>query len=445
MFIKNIKLENFRGVKSAEIFFDGRSAVLFGENGMGKSTILDAIDILLFRIIKKVANPLEESLKYGGIKHTDLTIGEKKTSLELNLVMKANGKKEYSYGRYLEAFEWKYTFDGKAFNKIVDDFLSNYVGDKLPLVSKEEEEFFEEEQEAETLVLNHENMPVYVNYGVHRYVKNNALKVLGDKKEYDKLDAFDKKMQATVDFSMFFDWFRLRQEYENSIKVEDSTFYDKQLDAVRKAILEVLGGEFETVKMRVNPLNFIAVKKGMELNLAQLSEGEKCTLALVGDLARRLAIANPSRENPLEGTGIVLLDEVDLHLHPKWQLKIVPLLQEIFPNIQFIFTTHSPKVLGELDDTISIFELKERDGEIEVIRQPSMQGWDTNHILKEFMDTPNVSEKASRLIRSIRDSIKEENYDKADELVDQLCEMTDGLNEEVVRARAIIARRRRNL
>lgn len=443
MFVKNIKLENFRRIKSAEIFFDGKSAILFGENGMGKSTVLDAIDILLFRIIKKVMNPLEESLKYGGIKRTDVTIGERKTSLELNLVMKANVNKEYSYGRYLEASEWKYTFDGKAFNKIVSDFLFHYVGEILPFDL--EEEFFEEEQEAETLVLNGENMPVYVNYGVHRYVKNNALKVLADKKEYNKLDAFDKKIQATVDFSLFFDWFRLRQEYENSIKVEDNTFYDKQLDAVRKAILEVLGDEFETVKMRVNPLNFIAVKKGMELNLAQLSEGEKCTLALVGDLARRLAIANPSRENPLEGTGIVLLDEVDLHLHPKWQLKIVPLFQEIFPNIQFIFTTHSPKVLGELDETINIFELKETDGEIKVIKRPSMQGWDTNYILKEFMDTPNLSEKASKLIRSIRDNIKEENYDKADELVDQLCEMTDGLNEEVVRARAIIARRRRNL
>lgn len=397
MFVKNIKLENFRGIKSAEIFFDGKSAVLFGENGMGKSTVLDAIDILLFRIIKKVMNPLEESLKYRGIKRTDVTIGEKKTSLQLNLVMKANVNKEYSYGRYLEVSEWKHRFDGKAFHKIVDDFLFNYVGVILPSALKEEEEFFDEEQETEMLVLNDENMPIYVNYGVHRYVRSNVLKELDEKKSYEKFDAFDKKMQTTVDFSMFFNWFRLRQEYENSIKVEDSSFYDKQLDAVRKAILEVLGDEFETVKMRVNPLNFMAVKKGMELNLEQLSEGEKCTLALVGDLARRLAIANPSRENPLEGTGIVLLDEVDLHLHPKWQLKIVPLLQEIFPNIQFIFTTHSPKVLGELDDTISIFELKEMDGEIEVIKRPSMQGWDTNHILKEFMDTPNLSEKASKL------------------------------------------------
>lgn len=68
-----------------------------------------------------------------------------------------------------------------------------------------------------------------------------------------------------------------------------------------------------------------------------------------GDLARKLAIANPSRENPLEGEGVVLIDEVDLHLHPSWQGRMMPLFRT-FPNIQFIVTTHSPKVLSEIKD-----------------------------------------------------------------------------------------------
>ena len=197
--------------------------------------------------------------------------------------------------------------------------------------------------------------------------------------------------------------------------------------------------------MRIQPTEFVATKKGVDFSIGQLSEGEKCTLALVGDLARRLAIANPQRDNPLEGTGVVLIDEIDLHLHPKWQLKIVPLLQRIFPGIQFIFSTHSPKVLGELDDSVSIFELKEEDDEIQIVKIRNLLGWDTNQILKMFMDTPIISKETETLIRNIRNSIKEENYDEAEELVEKLCGMTDELNEEVVRARAIIARRRRNL
>jgi predicted ATP-binding protein involved in virulence len=75
-----------------------------------------------------------------------------------------------------------------------------------------------------------------------------------------------------------------------------------------------------------------------------LSQGEKSLLALVADIARRLTLLNPERDNPLDGVGVVLIDEIDLHLHPSWQQVIVSRLQSTFKNIQFIITTHSPQV-----------------------------------------------------------------------------------------------------
>lgn len=75
-------------------------------------------------------------------------------------------------------------------------------------------------------------------------------------------------------------------------------------------------------------------------------------MAMVGDIARRLSIANASAENILEGEGIVLIDEIDLHLHPSWQAVILPVLLNTFPNLQFIVTTHSSKVLGETGDDV---------------------------------------------------------------------------------------------
>lgn len=70
---------------------------------------------------------------------------------------------------------------------------------------------------------------------------------------------------------------------------------------------------------------------------------KKNVMAMVGDIARRLSIANASAENILEGEGIVLIDEIDLHLHPSWQAVILPVLLNTFPNLQFIVTTHSSK------------------------------------------------------------------------------------------------------
>jgi len=99
------------------------------------------------------------------------------------------------------------------------------------------------------------------------------------------------------------------------------------------------------------PLRLLVDKAGVSLNLSQLSDGERSFLALICDLGRRLALANPDRsvlENPLHGAGVVLIDELELHLHPKWQREVSKKLRETFPNIQFVVTTHSPFVIQSL-------------------------------------------------------------------------------------------------
>ena len=96
---------------------------------------------------------------------------------------------------------------------------------------------------------------------------------------------------------------------------------DRELDAVRNAIYKFMP-EFNKIRVRRNPLQMVVEKKGEQLAVNQLSDGEKTYIALVGDLCRRLVLANPTLENPLEGEGIVLIDELDLHLHPQWQTEI---------------------------------------------------------------------------------------------------------------------------
>ena len=89
---------------------------------------------------------------------------------------------------------------------------------------------------------------------------------------------------------------------------------------------------------------------GMTLDASQLSDGERGVLALVLDIARRLSQANPSLDDPLRnGEAIVLIDELDLHLHPKWQRTIVDHLTGVFPRCQFIATTHSPQLVASVE------------------------------------------------------------------------------------------------
>lgn len=123
----------------------------------------------------------------------------------------------------------------------------------------------------------------------------------------------------------------------------------------RTRVAEAFNRALSTFLEELGPFSVLAdppvliVRKGQyAFEPAQLSDGERSFVAVLGDLVRRLAVANPDLENPLRGAGVVLIDELELHLHPQWQREVVEKLRTTFPNIQFIVTTHSPFIVQTL-------------------------------------------------------------------------------------------------
>ncbi|MCF5826040.1 AAA family ATPase, partial [Pseudomonas syringae] len=163
---------------------------------------------------------------------------------------------------------------------------------------------------------------------------------------------------------------------------EHASSRDRQLTAVRNAVEAFMPG-FTKLRVKRKPRLHMAIDKdGQTLNVSQLSQGEKSMMALVGDIARRLAMMNPALENPLHGNGIVLIDEVDLHLHPKWQRSLIAQLTTTFPNCQFLLTTHSPLVISDSKDVL-VYVMD--DGELS--EPDSLYGLDANQVLLSVMDT----------------------------------------------------------
>ena len=441
MEIQSLELTNFRGIAHANLTLDGKSAVIYGINGMGKSSVLQACSVLFFRILSMLtASDLGSDSKVK-IEDSDIKIGAQaaRISMQLNI-----DHTVYSYFRSAEQ-NGRRIHSGMDAKRIVDQFRKLYVGQYMSLEEEETDESDRERESTRVLVFNESNMPIYASYGVNRYVADRRNKVLEkDINLVGKLEALRDVFDPTINFQLFFEWFRGRQEYENSKRVEKETFKDAQLSAVREAILKIMDNDFSDIKIKIDneDAQMVAVKHHTELSIAQLSEGEKCVLAMTGDLARKLAIANPGRANPLEGEGVVLIDEVDLHLHPSWQGRMMPLLFRTFPNIQFIVTTHSPKVLSEIKDEANIFEIYQDGNVINVRKQDPMNGWDINHIMRDFMHTDILNEETQKLIDEIYNCIENENFDQAEELVDQLARITDEMNVEVVRARTLIHRKR---
>jgi predicted ATP-binding protein involved in virulence len=175
----------------------------------------------------------------------------------------------------------------------------------------------------------------------------------------------------------------------------------------------------------------IVTKNDKELRIEQLSDGEKCLLAMVGDLARRLAIANPSLDNPLEGEGVVLIDEVDLHLHPQWQRMILPRMIKTFPNCQFIVTTHSPQILGELERGKGmIIPLQDGDNGIEISPGDfNVFGQTSDVILADVMETPKRNNDISVMLDEIFQAIDANNLDDARKRKKELEKKAEGLPE----------------
>ncbi len=190
----------------------------------------------------------------------------------------------------------------------------------------------------------------------------------------------------------------------------------RELQVVRRAI-EAFMPEYQNLQVKRVPRPHMSlVKHGEPFNLDQLSDGEKNLIALVGDIARRLTIVNPNRENPLEGEGVILIDEIDLHLHPSWQRTIIPKLLKVFPNCQFFISTHSPQVVSNLKPE-NIFLLTYTDQGIQSSRPQESYGMSIDRIVELVMDDYSRPDKTRKELFHLFELIERKKIDKAKELI----------------------------
>ncbi len=336
MKIERIEIRNFRGIRSLEFEPSERMNIFAGANGAGKSTVLEACRILLSWLVARINNPKGRGIN---LTNADITKGEGYAKLEITVD-----------GRTWRIVKQRTTQRGVVEEK-TDLAATLHVANKIL-------ETYETEQECCQL-------PVIINYGVNRSVTEVPMR-LRKRHELLPLDVYHIQLDNAIKFRTFFEWYREREDLENERFRRNPQHFipDGQLQAIKWAIENVMPG-YEEFRVTRNPRAFVLQKNGRQFNFAALSDGEKCYFTLVADIARQLAMCNPDNSrNPLSGYGIVLIDEVDLHLHPQWQAQVLPRLQATFPNIQFFVTTHSPFVITNLD--------VQRDGQFVVMDNGSL-------------------------------------------------------------------------
>ena len=411
MKLNSLNIAGFRGISELELEFPEPINVLVGVNGAGKSSVLDCAAIMLSRLIGRMRSSTGTGRYFVD---NDIT----------NNVTETRNRIEVSF--HGESVHWSVTKSRRG--------RKRQTITRLVELRRSMDSFLSQLEENELL-----SLPLAVYYPVNRAVLDIPLRIR-KRHQFDRLAAYDQALSgAWSSFRIFFEWFRDREDLENERRTERPEFRDPQLQAVRRAVERLLPG-FHGLKVKRSPLlRMVVDKRGEELIVSQLSDGEKCTLAMAGDLARRMAIANPAAENPLEGEAVVLIDEIDLHMHPGWQRHITTALKETFPNCQFLLSTHSPQVLSHVDRQC-IWILERTTSGVSAKRPEDAYGHTASRILEDIMEVPARPQEVKERMTDLFLAIEQGNITSAKRLLGNMRQAI-GRDPDLVKADVLIRRK----
>ena len=335
MKLKSVTIENYRAIGRLTLPLDPSLTVFHGDNTYGKTSILSAIAVGLGRI-----PTLLPGVSGIDFRQTDRR-GWQPLRVALTTTEEVAWERRRTFGQITQRMIVQ-----RSLKEVVDAIVSADRDERDPL-----------------------NLPIVAFYDTDRAVFDPPRRRRGFKTEFTRYAALEGALSARTDFKDFFQWFHAKENEELRAQRirRNFDFRMKDLEAVRRAITSMIPGATEP-HTELNPLRFmVSLKlKSMEeerLSLDQLSGGYRNMLALSADLARRMAQGNPHLTRPLASEAIVLIDEVELHLHPSWQQRVLKDLLRTFPNTQFIVSTHSPQVLTTVRPE-HIVTLQRKDGQI---------------------------------------------------------------------------------
>ncbi|WP_420474279.1 AAA family ATPase [Noviherbaspirillum sp. ST9] len=360
MKLSKIEITYFRCFESLRVDFQPDVNVIVGANGSGKSSILDAVAIALYELVAAngPGGQRQRKAQSTSLLHTDIYTSpptvDGVSAPKQFVQVRASANDYYPIENFTgktstgqaAALEWSQHI---LFQPPARFSYSSSTTERLSSLNQYIQALWREIGKSPQALIP---LPVVAYYRATR--RMGGTPELGDifKLDLSRDKAYTDALNAAANFTAMCQWFYLRENAELRARVntqdgQDQEFVD--LRATRQALKQTIEGLERLYFDGSPPRLMVDIREAnggvRTLELAQLSDGYRNLLALVLDFARRLAQANPTWSNPLEAPGILLIDEIELHLHPRWQQTVIPGLRAAFPNTQLIVSTHSPAVL----------------------------------------------------------------------------------------------------
>lgn len=371
MYISEITLKNYRKFEDLNINFDKNLSVLVGKNGTGKTSVLEALTVAAGTFFFALDGVSSIGIHASDAYNKYFCLGEdidvqKQFPVEIN----AKGCVDN------QNIQWSRTL-----NSLGGKTTSIYAKEMTSISS----EYQKRLMQGDTSLI----LPLIAYYGTGRLWDDHREKWSGIYKQNTRINGYIDCLDGRANVKLLLDWFK-RMTLKNNQSKKPNETYIAVKGAMEKCFSRLTG--INDVKVLVNPdtfaieINYCTVdNRRIQIPLDQLSDGYRCALSLIGDIAYRMATLNPqlSGDVLVKTTGIILIDEVDLHLHPEWQQHILIDLVETFPQIQFIVTTHAPAVIN----SISCGKLLVMDDNEVTNLADIAYGRDINTIVKSIMET----------------------------------------------------------
>jgi len=455
--LERLTLDSFRCFGELKVHFDEKLTVFIAENGGGKTALLDAIveGLKAHLAALKVDGFNIPSVAYRDIKKGE---GYAKITLETDV-------------DYVLQVEYE-NLDKKDDNgNSIFDNVSTMFNAQIPILvssSRTEVEtgLYQQYNLADPIPRHEDlNLPVLVYYG------GDSVHVTYREKEDTNLNKlqmiYNNALDSErLDFTTFRNWYKHNED--RVFRAKDKTSpavqtINEQFSKLGNAIEYMLNDDPENpvyTGLRINEdLEMGMDKKTPDggtqfVAISQFSSGERALFAFVADLGLRLLHAHPLEKrtsavedvaaddtaHSIRGKGIVLIDEVDLHLHPKWQRKVVGKLMDIFPDVQWVMTTHSPFVLSNvLTEQARVI----RDNRCYMVRDllPDFSSYGANLeriITLLFKVSDYMPEEVNELFEQYFAAIDADDFDKAVKLEGELIALTDKNHPKLIEGRAQI-------
>ena len=417
MRIDHLKVQNLRCFEQAEFHFSPRFNLLVGVNGAGKTSLLKAV-------VASLATPLIGTQKGGSWLH------EEDSAARLALVeLQGRARFERCYPVRLDVSgnvcglprSWWMTKDGPASQVGFEHTIYSALADEAAKVA----------QGAEGA------LPVVAFYAAERQWQLTGVGADAAVRQQDaRLDGYRSWSQAALDMKGLESWVIAKslerlEAASGGGAVQGGGPLD-ELALVNRAVAQAVPGStglHYDIKYRRLVLGW---QDAPPVPFENLSDGQRTLAALVADIARRICLLNPQLgDQVLEKTpGVVVIDELDMHLHPTWQRRISGLLMDTFPSVQFFAASHSPQIIGELEPE-HIWLM--RGGKVLGHPERSL-GLDSGEVLKELMGSqarnPEVDEEVRVIRRAIDDDALVQAQDSLDTLKARVGEIPDVLEAQ---------------